>query len=273
MAKRDRFREYARDAGIRRIEGLKKSLETRKWNEQSRQNIESRIHQLENAVYESRTYADGKRIAGHTKESTYAAAKLVKALVEETGTQLQLRKMETFEKPSYAQRNVVFTHLMNIASANQNVNVTIGKKSFQMTDTMVRMFYRAYQSLWNTGSVSVKDRNAVILQKTGFKSLEEAFAVAMGLNNNFERALVIEKSQNNAQLTDKEAQMLYEMLSEGQKTRYKVGKEPGAIALNTSQIDAMHNDTGEIKFSMTQEEINAALKNFLGQNFERSDID
>lgn len=268
MAKRDRFREYARDAGIRRIEGLKKSLETRKWNEQSRQNIESRIHQLENAVYESRTYADGKRIAGHTKESTYAAAKLLKSLVSETGTQAQLRKMETFEKPSYTQRNVVFSQLMNIASANQNVNVTIGKKSFQMTDTMVRMFYRAYQPLWNTGNVSVKDRNAVILQKTGFKTLEEAFAVAMGLNNNFERALILEKSQNGMELSDSESQELYEMLSESQKVRY----ETGSIAINTAQIDAMHG-AEEIKFSMTQEEINQALQNFLGDNFERSDID
>lgn len=268
MAKRDRFREYARDAGIRRIEGLKKSLDTRKWNEQSRQNIESRIHQLENAVYESRTYADGKRIAGHTKESTYAAAKLLKALVSETGNQIQLRKMETFDKPTYTQRNVVFSQLINIASANQNVNVTIGKKSFQMTDNMVRMFYRAYQPLWNTGNVSVKDRNAVILQKTGFKTLEEAFAVAMGLNNNFERALILEKSQNGMELSDSEAQELYEMLSESQKARY----ETGSIAINTAQIDAMHGE-GEIKFSMTQEEINQALKNFLGDNFERSDID
>ena len=268
MAKRDRFREYARDAGIRRIEGLKKSLETRKWNEQSRQNIESRIHQLENAVYESRTYADGKRIAGHTKESTYAAAKLLKSLVSETGTQIQLRKMETFDKPTYTQRNVVFSQLMNIASANQNVNVTIGKKSFQMTDTMVRMFYRAYQPLWNTGNVSVKDRNAVILQKTGFKTLEEAFAVAMGLNNNFERALILDKSQNGMELSDSESQELYEMLSESQKVRY----ETGSIAINTAQIDAMHGSE-EIKFSMTQEEINQALQNFLGDNFERSDID
>lgn len=268
MAKRDRFREYARDAGIRRIEGLKKSLETRKWNEQSRQNIESRIHQLENAVYESRTYADGKRIAGHTKESTYAAAKLLKSLVSETGTQIQLRKMESFEKPSYTQRNVVFSQLMNIASANQNVNVTIGKKSFQMTDTMVRMFYRAYQPLWNTGNVSVKDRNAVILQKTGFKTLEEAFAVSMGLNNNFDRALILDKSKNGMELSDSESQELYEMLSESQKVRY----ETGSIAINTAQIDAMHG-AGTLKFSMTQEQIDSALKNFLGQNFERSDID
>lgn len=268
MAKRDRFREYARDAGIRRIEGLKKSLETRKWNEQSRQNIESRIHQLENAVYESRTYADGKRIAGHTKESTYAAARMLESLVKETGTQLQLRRMETFDRPSYTQRNVVFTHLMNIASANQNVNVTMGNKSFKMTDTMVRMFYRAYQQLWNTGNVSVKDRNAVILQKTGFRTIEEAFAVAMGMNNNFERALIIEKSQSGQELTDTEAKELYEMLSEGQKTRYEVG----SVALNTSQIDAMHDD-GQVYFSMTKEEIASAIKNFLGPEFDTSYFD
>ena len=148
------------------------------------------------------------------------------------------------------------------------MNVTIGKKSFQMTDTMVRMFYRAYQPLWNTGNVSVKDRNAVILQKTGFKTLEEAFAVAMGLNNNFERALILDKSQNGMELSDSESQELYEMLSESQKVRY----ETGSIAINTAQIDAMHG-AEEIKFSMTQEEINQALQNFLGDNFKRSDID
>ena len=271
MAKRDRFREYARNAGIRRIEGLKKSLETRKWNEQSRKNIEQRIHQLENAVFESRTYADGKRIAGHTKESTFAAAKLLRLLVSETGTQQQLRRMESFDKPSYTQRNVVFTQLMNIASTNQNVNVTIANKSFEMTDTMVRMFYRTYQKLWNTGSVSVKDRNAVILAKTGFKTLEEAFAVAMGTGNNYERSRIIEKMQNDVELSDAESQELYEMLSEGiHGGAYKAGE----VAANTTQI--ITNDTSDFlnpDFDMTQEQIESALKNFLGDDYYASYFD
>ena len=270
MAKRDRFREYAREAAKRRVEGLQKSLDTRTWNESSRRNIEQRISQLQNAIYESRTYADGERIAGHTKASTMAAAKLLRELVSETGTQRELRKMERFEKPSNAQRNVVFSQLMNVASANQNVNVTIGKKSFTMTDTMVRMFYRAYQPLWNTGNVSVQDRNRVILEKTGFPTLEMAFAVAMGTGNNAQRAEIIDKMQAGEQMQDEEALELYNMLSEGQNMG---AYQAGQIAANTETMATRNEGARASEYlNMTREEVMSALRTFLGDDFKMSDI-
>lgn len=272
MAKRDRYKEYARDAGIRRVEGLKKALAETRWNEASRQNIESRIKQLENAIYESRTYADGKRIAGHTKESTLAAAKMLQSLVEETPIQRVVRKMETFEKPSAATRNRMFTSMLNMASGGSDVTVTIGKKSFTMTENMVRQFYRVYQDLWNTGNVSVNERNARILSKSNISSLEEAFAIAMGLGNNYQRIQLLDKVQDSQPLTDDEAIELYAMLSEGQNN---VKYEKGQIALNTSQIEATREiGSSDISYvaSLNDEQKLSAIRNFLGQDFEWSDL-
>lgn len=275
MAKRDRYKEYARDAGIRRVEGLKKALAETRWNEASRQNIEARIKQLENAIYESRTYADGKRIAGHTKESTLAAAKMLQSLVEETPIQRVVRKMETFEKPSVATRNRMFTSMLNMASGGSDVTVTIGKKSFTMTENMVRQFYRVYQDLWNTGNVSVNERNARILSKSNISSLEEAFAIAMGLGNNYQRIQLLDKVQDSQPLTDDEAIELYAMLSEGQNNAsYKKGRS-GSIAANTTQIEAIR-ETGssDISYvaSLNDEQKLSAIRNFLGQDFEWSDL-
>ena len=270
MAKRDRFREYARNAAIRRVEGLRDSLSSGRWNEESRQNIEHRISQLQNAIYESRTYADGKRIAGHTRESTLAAAKLLRTLTAETETRTQLRKLETFEKPSYAQRNLVFSQLMNIASANESVNVTIGRKSFQMNDTMVRMFYRAYQPLWNTGNVSVQDRNRVILEKTGFPTLEMAFAVMMGTGNNAQRAAIIDKMRAGEEVTDDEARELYGMLAEGQNMG---AYQAGQVAANTQMMATRNRGEQASEYlSMTRDEVLAALQTFLGDDAKLSDV-
>ena len=272
MAKRDRYKEYARDKAIARVAGLKKALQETRWNEASRKNIENRISVLENTIFESRTFADGKRIAGHTKESTLAAAKMLESLVRETPIQRNLRKMESFERQSDSQRNKIFTDMMNLASQRDGITVTIGKKTFTMTDSMVRMFYYAYQDLWNTGNVSVKDRNAVILQQTGFRTLEEAFAIAMGTGNNYRRSQILEKAMNQELMSDEETAELYNMLSEGQQN---VSYKAGSIAANTQQLATRMEGGGSGRryyLAMTEAERLSALRNFLGQNFEWSDL-
>lgn len=273
--KRDRYKEYARDAAQRRVEGLRKALSETRWNESSRQNIENRIKQLENAIYESRTYADGKRIAGHTQESTLAAAKMLRSLVEETPIQRQVKKLESFDKPSVAARNRMFTTMLNMASSGSDVTVTIGRKSFTLTENMARAFYRTYQDLWNTGNVAVNERNARILTKSGIRSLEEAFAVAMGIGNNYQRIQLLDKVQDSVPLTDDEAIELYAMLSEGQNNAsYKRGHS-GSIAANVTQIEATR-EVGSSDFAyvarLTSDERLSAIRNFLGEDFEWSDI-
>ena len=268
MANRDRFKEYAREKAQRRLEGLRKSLKDNKWDPTSQYAVEQRIKQLENAIYESRTYADGKRIAGHTQESTRAAAMILERLANSTPIQRELKKEKTFEMPSDYQRNQMFTKFMDIASVSKSVTTTIGKKTFEMTDTMVRMFYRAYQPLWNVGNVPPSERNEIILQKTGFRTLEEAFAVAMGTGNNYERALMLDKMRNGMELSDQEAIELYSMLGESDTfVRYKSGD----IAANTEQL-AIRSYSGNYQFDMTDEQIEDALRNFLGEDFSWYDL-
>ena len=260
---RDRFVEYARDKAIRRLEGLRASLQDNKWEENSRRNIETRMKQLENAIWESRTYADGKRIAGHTKESTRAAAEMLERLADSTGTRINLRKTTTFGFANDEARNQIFKTAMNIASTTNPINVTIGNKSFEMNDFMVRAFYRFYQPLWNTGSVAPSERNKVILQKTGFRTLEEAFAVAMGTDNNYETALMLERLASGEGITDEEALTLYGLMGEDAFKRYRSGE----IAANIEET-AVRDSGSSAKFSMTQMEIEAALRNFLGNDYD-----
>lgn len=273
MAKRDRFVEFERNKAIRRVEGLRKVLSDRKWDAESARNIERRINQYENLIAQSRTFVGGKRVEGHTKETTRAAAEAMRDLSRETGIYRQTRKLESFSETRSESRNMLFQTEMNIASEGGRPTVNIGGKTFEMTDAMVRMFYRAYQPLWNTGNVSVKERNRVILEKGDFRTLEEAFAVFMGTGDNAMRAQIVDKlqrSQNgfDVEFNDEEATALYEMLGEAQKR--KSSPEPGIISSNTEQVATRQvSNTSEVL--LTDKEKLQAIQNFLGDYFEKSD--
>lgn len=263
---RDRSKEYARNKAKRRLAGLQKSLQSEKWDEVSRKNIEARISEFKQVIADSYTYADGKRIAGRTKGFIESAMKRMKSLNNVTGIRREVEKQQEFKGLSTGVRNELFKDQLNTASMGESFTVNIAGKSFQITDSMVRMFYRTYQRLWNTGSSDRSKWNELILEKTGFRTLEAAFAFAMGLGDNYKRANILEKKMRGIPLTDNEAIALYGMLGE-RPDKY----EAGDIALNTEQVDY---DPYEEVFNYTDDEIIAAIRAFTGNDkLTLSDID
>ena len=271
--KRDRFVECERNKAIRRVEGLRAELSESKWTESDKKAIERRIGEYERLIDQTRIFQDGKRVEGRTREMARAAAETMRDLNRETGVRREMRKLEHFEDTKGDMRNAIFQTEMNIASVGGKPTVSIGEKSFQMTDAQVRVFYRAYQNLWNTGNVPVSQRNERILEKGGFASLEEAFAVAMGTGDNAQRASIIEKLQQQAkgievEFTDEEATTLYNMLGEAQKR--KSSPEPNTVASNTEQV-ATRQVGGETEIALTNEQKLQAIQNFLGDDFNEED--
>lgn len=267
---RDRRKEYARNKARRRLAGLRKSLNDPKWDAESRSNIEGRIKQLENAIAESFTYADGKRIAGHTQKSTYAAARALEILSKETGTRAQLKKVTEFERMSSESANSMFSSFMRSASIDNELSVTIGNRQFTMNNAMVRMFYRVYQPLWNTGGASRAEWNDLILQKTGFRTLEMAFAYALGIGNNEREAEILQKLMENKRLTDEEAKGLYSLLGE-RTTKY--GGDANMVG-RAEQATIRESYEQPVAFTATRDEIEAAIRNFLrDDNFTLSELD
>lgn len=269
MSERDRSKEYARNKAKRRLEALRKSLYDGRWDETSRQNIERRMHNIESALYSSKTYENGKRISGHTKESTDRAVKLLEKLVSSTPIFRELQKVTKFKEPEYDARNEIFKEYMNMSSGDNRTTVTIENKTFVMQEMNVRFFYRFYQGLWNVNDIKPEDRNKVILQKTGFNTLEEAYAVAMGYGDNEQRAEILQKMKNNITLTEEEQIKLYDMFGESQQyTSYKAGATSGQVTLETTRYKEAQSSV----FTMTDDEILQALRNFFNDpKFELPD--
>lgn len=263
---RDRSKEYARNKAKRRLAGLQKSLQSEKWDEVSRKNIEARISEFKQVIADSYTYADGKRIAGRTKGFIENAMKRMKTLNNITGIRREVEKKQEFSGLSTGTRNELFKNQLNTASMGESFSVTIAGKSFQMTDSMVRMFYRTYQRLWNTGGADRSKWNELILEKTGFRTLEAAFAFAMGIGDNYKKANILDKKMHGIALTDEEAITLYGMLGE-RASKYGAGD----VALNTEQVDY---DPYEEVFNYTDDEIIEAIRAFTGnEKLKLSDID
>lgn len=188
--------------------------------EQSREQIQARINDINSAISETRMYSGGKKIIGRTTAQREAAV----ARLEDINRGIDL--------PTYSlvrSSNDVFRRNVTIASR--------GEATDAMTESEVRAFWRATQKAWE-GKGSVKDRYKNIQKYYGTDDLQFIFEVLTYANA--DKIQILDKVRNRERLTIEEKQMLQEMMREDDdlEKRYLPNNETSPIVgLVASNID------------------------------------
>ena len=211
----------ARRAAQRRLTelGMQYNAST---NEQTRNAIQARINDINQAINETRLYSNGKRIAGRTTEQREAAVNRLKEL------------NATVELPrtsSVRRSNAVFKRNINAVSRGESIDV--------MTEGQARSFWRATQKAWE-GKGSVKDRYRNIQSYYGTTDLQLIFDAIR-----FENADVIEvlnKVKEGERLTTEQKEFLQDLIrsDDDLEKRYlsNNGESP-IVGMVASSIPAM----------------------------------
>lgn len=125
--------------------------------EQSRNAIQARINDINQAISETRLYSNGKRIAGRTKEQREAAVDRLK----EFNTTFELPKVSSVRRS-----NTVFRRNVDAVSRGETIEA--------MSQNQLRSFWRATQQAWE-GRGSTKERFKNIQKYYGTNDLQLIF--------------------------------------------------------------------------------------------------
>lgn len=189
--------------------------------EQTRDAIQARINDINQAISETRLYSNGKRIAGRTKEQREAA---VNRLIE-FNTTFELPKTSSVKRS-----NSVFKRNINAVSRGESIDV--------MTEGQARSFWRATQKAWE-GKGSVKDRYRNIQNYYGTNDLQLIFDAIR-----FENADTIEvlnKVKDGERLTREQKEFLQDLIrsDDDLENRYLDNDNSPLVGMVASSIPAM----------------------------------
>lgn len=190
--------------------------------EQSRNAIQARINDINQAISETRLYSNGKRIAGRTKEQREAA---VNKLIE-FNTTFELPKVSSVRRS-----NTVFRRNVNAVSRGETIEA--------MSQNQLRSFWRATQQAWE-GKGSTKERFKNIQKYYGTNDLQLIFDAIR-----FENADVIDllnKVKAREQLTTEQKMFLQDLIrnDDDLEKRYRKNDEDSPlIGMVASSIPSM----------------------------------
>lgn len=190
--------------------------------EQSRNAIQARINDINQAISETRLYSNGKRIAGRTKEQREAA---VDKLIE-FNTTFELPKVSSVRRS-----NTVFRRNVNAVSRGETIEA--------MSQNQLRSFWRATQQAWE-GKGSTKERFKNIQKYYGTNDLQLIFDAIR-----FENADVIDllnKVKAREQLTTEQKMFLQDLIrsDDDLEKRYRKNDEDSPlIGMVASSIPSM----------------------------------
>lgn len=190
--------------------------------EQTREAIQARINDINQAISETRLYSNGKRIVGRTKEQRQAAVdKLINF-----NTTFELPKV-----PRVRQSNNAFIRNMRSASKGSPTN--------EISQNAAHAFMRATQKAWE-GKGSVNDRYKNIKEYYGTSDLQLIYNAIYFENK--EKIIVLNKVEAHEQLTREQKEMMQTMMREDDdlEKRYRKNDEDAPlIGLVASNIPAM----------------------------------
>lgn len=190
--------------------------------EQTREAIQARINDINQAISETRLYSNGKRIVGRNKEQREAAVERLKEF------------NKTFELPkvsSVRRSNTVFRRNVDAVSRGETIEA--------MSQNQLRSFWRATQQAWE-GKGSTKDRFKNIQKYYGTNDLQLIFDAIR-----FENADVIDllnKVKNREQLSTEQKVFLQDLIrnDDDLEKRYrKNDEESPLIGMVASSIPFM----------------------------------
>lgn len=190
--------------------------------EQTRNAIQARINDINQAISETRLYSNGKRIAGRTKEQREAA---VEKLIE-FNTTFELPKVSSVRRS-----NTVFRRNVNAVSRGETIEA--------MSQNQLRSFWRATQQAWE-GKGSTKERFKNIQKYYGTNDLQLIFDAIR-----FENADVIDllnKVKAREQLTTEQKMFLQDLIrnDDDLEKRYRKNDEDSPlIGMVASSIPSM----------------------------------
>lgn len=179
--------------------------------EQTREAIQARINDINQAISETRLYSNGKRIVGRTKEQREAAVERLK----EFNTTFELPKVSSVRRS-----NTVFRRNVDAVSRGETIEA--------MSQNQLRSFWRATQQAWE-GKGSTKDRFKNIQKYYGTNDLQLIFDAIR-----FENADVIDllnKVKNREQLSTEQKVFLQDLIrnDDDLEKRYRKNDEDSPL--------------------------------------------
>lgn len=189
--------------------------------EQSRNAIQARINDINQAISETRLYSNGKRIAGRTTAQRKAAVDKL----EEFNTTFELTRVSSVKRS-----NAVFKRNINAVSRGESIDV--------MTEGQARSFWRATQKAWE-GKGSVKDRYRNTQSHYGTTDLQLLFDAIR-----FENADTIEvlnKIKEGERLTREQKEFLQDLIrsDDDLEKRYLDNNNSPLVGMVASSIPVM----------------------------------
>lgn len=233
---RDRSAEYSRKVAERRLKGLREAISGGYYDEQSESNIQGLIGAITSAVERTRTFKEGKKIPGRTKDSVNRAVSDLQSLVKDLPNVNELRSEDEISLTTY-QSNMVFREQINMVSdIKGGLDIYIGNELVHLTKEKVRIFFRATQKAWENKDPEQRYEN--IMEYYNEKALADLFKKVMETGDNDLMGELLTKKKL-GELTDEEAQKLYDLLqakdTEATDKKYG-GLEPGSIKLATTEF-------------------------------------
>ena len=214
----------ARRAAERRIAELGRQYNA-STSEQTREQIQRRINDINAAISETRLYSGGKKIIGRTTAQREAAV----ARLEDINRGIDLPRYS-----SQRRANDVFKRNVTMVSRGSAVE--------GMSENELRAFWRATQKAWE-GKGSVKKRYREIQQYYGTNDLQLIFDIIS--QENADKINILNKTRAHERLTSEEKQMLQEMMREDDdlEKRYRANDENSPIVgLVASNIKFMSRE-------------------------------
>jgi len=150
-------------ANIANANALIKELETAKagsYIDRSSGKYSQPIERFKNAI----EYASRRRESIEMDVTTYSRA--------ESKKDLMVRREYETDAKTIERKNQIFQRELNQAGAASDVSVS------RISKPEMKIFYAATMDMWK-GSADTKNRNHIIMEKLGVKSLEDAFDIIM----------------------------------------------------------------------------------------------